>query len=284
MEDRDECDDEDEVSEDQIALDAFDAFMDVEGDSDIAQASREALAAITESALALKASRQARERREALEQAAERERQESLARKEEERTRREARQRAKRRAEQRARAQREDQARLEQEARRLALERERLRLQQEQYEALRRNEEARNARRARPRAVANLEPKAAIRAPVTIQKKTARRHGVDDRRAVAPARREERPSTPAAGSSKRVQPAPPISAPIPAHTDGKATLTGADLASWRSRLGLTQTDAARRLGVGQGTISKAEAKGSVPLGPALLHALAAALDQERQTA
>ena len=58
---------------------------------------------------------------------------------------------------------------------------------------------------------------------------------------------------------------------------------GADLANWRSRLGLTQSAAASRLGVGQGTISKAEAKGSAPLGPTLLRALAAVLAQERRT-
>ena len=38
-------------------MEAFDAFVDVEGDSDIAQASREALSAITQSALALEAQR-----------------------------------------------------------------------------------------------------------------------------------------------------------------------------------------------------------------------------------
>ena len=284
MEDWDEFDDEDEASEDQIALDAFDAFMDVEGDSDIAQASREALAAITESALALKARRQAREQREALQQAAERERQATLARQEEERVRREAHQRTERRAERRARAHTEDRARLEQEARRLALERGRLRIQQEQFEARRRKEEVRKARRERPLADANREPKAATRPPVTNQKKSAKRLGVDDRRAVATTRRVERPANPAARSSKRVQPVPPIPSPRPANTGGRATLTGADLVGWRSRLGLTQTTAASRLGVGQGTISKAEAKESASLGPTLLRALAAALDQQRRMA
>lgn len=71
---------------------------------------------------------------------------------------------------------------------------------------------------------------------------------------------------------------------MPSHPSERATLTGADLASWRSRLGLNQTAAASRLGVGQGTISKAEAKELTPLGPTRLRALAAALDQERRTA
>ncbi len=52
------------------------------------------------------------------------------------------------------------------------------------------------------------------------------------------------------------------------------TLTGAVLAAWRRRLGLNQQAAALRLGVAQGTISKAERKGAKPLGQALQRALA----------
>ena len=51
-------------------------------------------------------------------------------------------------------------------------------------------------------------------------------------------------------------------------------LTGADLARWRSSLGLTQQVAADRLGVRQGTISKAERRADAPLGPSLRQALA----------
>ena len=47
------------------------------------------------------------------------------------------------------------------------------------------------------------------------------------------------------------------------------TLTGADLAAWRARHGLTQQVAADRLGVRQGTVSKAESRGAGALGPAL---------------
>lgn len=73
-------------------------------------------------------------------------------------------------------------------------------------------------------------------------------------------------------------------APQPVQSYTNTTLTGADLASWRSRLGLTQQAAADRLGVRQGTISKSESKGGVKLGPTLLRALAAALAREPRTA
>ena len=61
-------------------------------------------------------------------------------------------------------------------------------------------------------------------------------------------------------------------------------LTGAELARWRSRLDLTQQAAADRLGVRQGTVSKAESRADAPLGPSLRQALAEALREERQSA
>jgi len=61
------------------------------------------------------------------------------------------------------------------------------------------------------------------------------------------------------------------------HQAGQTPLTGADLRGWRSRLGLTQQAAADRLGVRQGTISKAEGRRDKALGPAVQAALAAAL-------
>jgi len=73
-------------------------------------------------------------------------------------------------------------------------------------------------------------------------------------------------------------------APQPVRSDTHTTLTGAELASWRNRLGLTQQAAADRLGVRQGTISKSESKGRVKLGPTLLRALTAALAKESRTA
>jgi DNA-binding transcriptional regulator YiaG len=60
----------------------------------------------------------------------------------------------------------------------------------------------------------------------------------------------------------------------PTSTTDAAHLTGADLATWRKRLGLTQQAAADRLGVRQGTISKAESRARKPLGPTLHQALA----------
>jgi DNA-binding transcriptional regulator YiaG len=57
------------------------------------------------------------------------------------------------------------------------------------------------------------------------------------------------------------------------HREGQPPLTGADLSAWRKRLGLNQQAAALRLGVAQGTISKAERRGAKPLGPALQRAL-----------
>jgi len=54
-------------------------------------------------------------------------------------------------------------------------------------------------------------------------------------------------------------------------------LTGANLAAWRSRLGLTQRAATDRLSVRQGTISKGEARRVNALGLALQAALAAVL-------
>jgi len=145
--------DEDEASEDLIAAQALDALLDVDGDGELAQASREALAAITDSAMALKASREAREQREVLEQGAERARQEARAQQEAQ-AQREAerdRQEAREYAEQQAQAQRQERARIEDEARRITRERERLRAEQARMEPLRREEKARNETRNRAR-------------------------------------------------------------------------------------------------------------------------------------
>jgi DNA-binding XRE family transcriptional regulator len=62
-------------------------------------------------------------------------------------------------------------------------------------------------------------------------------------------------------------------APAPADTRPAPALTGADLAAFRRRAGLTQVAAAQRLGVTQGTISKAEGNPRTVLGPALQEAL-----------
>jgi hypothetical protein len=56
-------------------------------------------------------------------------------------------------------------------------------------------------------------------------------------------------------------------------------LSGVDLAAWRAQLGLTQQAAADRLGVRQGTVSKAESRGGEALGAALREALAAEIER-----
>ena len=400
-----DADDNGEDGEDLIAWNAIGAMLEIDGDSEVARESRAALSAISDSAMALKARRQAREQREALEQEAERERLEAVAQKEEERARREAQERA----DQRAEAERQERARLAQEAQQLALERERLRIEQEQFEARRREEaalkaaptrtpahipprtpvepewpahknrkevprrrhheqaearrtadrghrqvsvqedeatraarlqqraleeqrwreavqreeEARKTRQTRAAARTVQSQPSAIRSPKGSRRKTVKRHKTSNPRPDATVRRAERPATPAAQPSRpaEARPArrpqkPPAQRPDlhlvaddfrdavatatadllkrpnqaeppasrPTRPGKRDSLTGADLASWRSRLGLTQSAAASRLGVGQGTVSKAESKGTVPLGPALLRALAAALAREQHSA
>jgi DNA-binding transcriptional regulator YiaG len=76
---------------------------------------------------------------------------------------------------------------------------------------------------------------------------------------------------PAAISTPSTQ--PKASPPPPARAAEAATLTGADLAAFRRAAGLTQVAAAQRLGVTQGTISKAEGNPRTVLGPALQEAL-----------
>jgi DNA-binding transcriptional regulator YiaG len=64
------------------------------------------------------------------------------------------------------------------------------------------------------------------------------------------------------------------------YPEDRPPLKGADLAAWRTRHGLTQQAAADRLGVRQGTVSKAEGRSGAALGPALRDALARALAAE----
>jgi DNA-binding XRE family transcriptional regulator len=68
--------------------------------------------------------------------------------------------------------------------------------------------------------------------------------------------------------------APEASPPSPAPTAAAGpALTGADLRAFRRGAGLTQVATAQRLGVTQGTISKAEGNPRIALGPALQEAL-----------
>lgn len=64
------------------------------------------------------------------------------------------------------------------------------------------------------------------------------------------------------------------------YPEDRPPLTGADLGAWRARHGLTQQGAADRLGVRQGTVSKAESRHGDALGPALRDSLAEALAAE----
>lgn len=321
----DDVTEEDEDSEDRIALQAIEALLEVEGDSELAWASREALASIGESVLALKACREEREqleqqelesahaRRRALarQQAeAERARQDAHAKQEAEaeRARRLAR---KNRSEQRARARQRERSRLDDEARRISRERESLRAEQVAWEAARRQERERAAarKRSRARASAEWERLDAERLPKQAQGEERRRvhpragkerPRVDCTTAARPRlaaskRRRASSRRPSAGTQQRSRPAAPVAPPfrvaedastirqMPATRDDQPLLTGVDLSSWRSRLGLTQQAAASRLGVGQGTISKAESRDGVPLGPTLLRALAFALASESRS-
>ena len=262
MRDRDDepQDDGEAAEEDLVALHALAALLDVEGDGELAWARREALAAVGDEALALKARRKKRERREAAERLArlrERREQKERAKQEDERAAREeaervegarraraARRAAEERARERAMAERRERARREEAARR---------------DSLRRVEVRRPApsptsrpappveRPPRPVVVARL-PVAAPRVPLAM-----------------------------ACAEKPAAPVALVKEPQRGHPVDDTALTGADLAAWRTRLALTQQAAADRLGVRQGTISKAEGKPRAALGPALRDALAEAL-------
>lgn len=78
--------------------------------------------------------------------------------------------------------------------------------------------------------------------------------------------------TPASDLAPSVTPPSPSPSPT-APASRTPALTGADLAAFRRRTGLTQVAAAQRLGVTQGTISKAEGNPRAVLGPALAEAL-----------
>lgn len=94
--------------------------------------------------------------------------------------------------------------------------------------------------------------------------------------AILPDAEGEEPATPRARRHSRAAPLERQE-----HSNGALSpLTGADLAAWRARHGINQQAAAKRLGVGQGTISKAERKADKPLGPSVSQALTAAMASE----
>lgn len=259
----DEWDEDGIEDEEAIALRAVEAWLDVEGDDELAQASREALAAIAQEALAMK---EARERREAAERRAE--------------VRRERERRAEQeRAGARERAERWEAERKARDARLAAVERAHARAQGERrvegVPALTGGQEA--VRRAMERPVVPVRRVEAP--PMVIAEEEPDDRDVDDAEQADDAAEvgwEEFEASPAEDAPE--EPARFLTG------DAAPTLTGADLAAWRVRHGLTQQAAADRLGVRQGTVSKAESRGAGALGPALREALAGVLAEERGAA
>jgi DNA-binding transcriptional regulator YiaG len=249
--------------EEAIALRAVEAWLDVEGDDELAQASREALAAIAQEALAMK---EARERREAAARRAAVRRERELRA---ERERDEARERA-------ARWEAERKAR---DARLAAVERAHARAQGE------RRVEAAPASTGRQEAVRRTWERSVFPArrveapPVMIAEEELDDRDVDD---------AEQADGAAEVGWEEFEASPTEDAPEEPDRfligDAAPTLTGSDLAAWRARHGLTQQAAADRLGVRQGTVSKAESRGAGTLGPALREALASVLREERGAA
>jgi hypothetical protein len=261
----DEWDEDGIEDEEAVALRAVEAWLDVEGDDELAQASREALAAIAQEALAMK---EARERREA--------------------------------AERRAEARRERERRAEQE-------RAEARERAERWEAERKARDARLAAVERAHARAQGERRVEA-APASTGRQEAVRRSWSWERPIVPARRveappvviaEEEPDDREVDDAEQADDAAEVGWEVfeasPAEDgpeepdrfligDAAPTLTGADLAAWRARHGLTQQAAADRLSVRQGTVSKAESRGTGALGPALREALAGVLAEERGVA
>ncbi len=249
--------------EEAVALRAVQAWLDVEGDDELAQASREALAAIAQEALARK---EARERRETAARRAE--------------VRRERERHAEReRAEAGERAARWEAERKARDARLAAVERAHARAQGE------RRVEPAPASTSRQEAVRRawerpVFPARRVEAPpVVIAEDEPDDRDVDD---------AERADDTAEVGWEPFEASPAEDAPEEPNrvlmSAAAQALMRADLAAWRSRHGLTQQAAADRLGVRQGTVSKGESRGAGALGPALREALAGVLAEERGAA
>ncbi len=283
VDDEDDEADEDDGVEDEIAAYAVDTWLEIEGDDELAEAQRELLVAIAQEALAKK------ERREAREAAARRRRQ------------------AQDRAEADERFARREAERLAQQAHQRAVEEAHARVAPVDALAHRRATLAVPARTVatRPlvsgsvatRGVRPVMPVRAERPPVAVPPHDEDDEDLDDRRFedddlddVADDFRE------AATEAARVVLANALpdrrpsvqreaEEPIRFLSGSEApTLTGADLTAWRTLQGLTQQAAADRLGVRQGTVSKAESRGGALLGPALRDALADVLADDRHPA
>lgn len=277
-EDEDDEADEDDGVEDEIAAYAVDTWLEIEGDDELAEAQRELLVAIAQEALAKK------ERREAREAAARRRRE------------------AQDRAEADARFARREAERLAQQAHQRAVEEAHARVAPADALAHRRATMAVPRRTAATppvlsgsmatRGVRPVMPLCAERRPVPVavldeaddfEDRTIEANELDDvaddfREAATEAARVMLADLP---SDRRPPTQRVAEEPIRFPSGNEAPpLTGSDLTAWRTRHGLTQQAAADRLGVRQGTVSKAESRAGALLGPALRDALADVLAEE----
>jgi hypothetical protein len=272
-EDEDDEADEDDGVEDEIAAYAVDTWLEIEGHDELAEAQRELLVAIAQEALAKK------ERREAREAAARRRRQ------------------AQDRAEADERIARREAERLAQQAHQRAVEEAHARVAPIDPLAHSRATLAVPARTVATRPV--VSGSVATRGVRPVMPVPAKRHPVavpphdedlDDRRVenddLDEAADDFREAARVALADALPDRRPPVQRvaeePIRYLSgDEAAPLTGSDLTAWRTRHGLTQQAAADRLGVRQGTVSKAEGRSGALLGPALRDALADVLADDR---
>ena len=302
--------------EDAIALEALVQAHARDGDDELDDALRDAFAAVAQAALALKARRHAREA--AMVEALEQERceeaalQEQARAEEEERRLRAANDRARRARQMRTRQARERQnaagtphpnrertTRAHRRAPASDVASETAPQTGRRPEPKPRRPTARRCasdpapRQPRPeterRSRARAEDQRMARPSTQTRERATHGHVQPERRRYQPPRRAPRPSTKPKAKPRTMKPPEKAtrhstSARVPerpsVHPSTAIALTGSDLAAWRARRGYNQQAAAKHLGVGQGTISKAERKGSKPLGPTLQRALASALAAE----
>ena len=270
--------DDDEATEDEIAVRALSAWLDIEGDDDFSMAQREALAAIAEAVMVAKAEREDLEQRRREERQA---RPATIASIE----RREAvRQRVDRRAEYALAANRRvgvaaNAARLD-EAPQAARPPQVSSPEATHPDAARPKSGRRQAGRTRSPEQQRRIPQALDRRPAST---SIRRTQASPPKALSSLPGPAGPSTSLPAREVREREGVELASIAAAPQPDPPALVGADLAAWRARLGLTQTSAADRLGVGQGTVSKAESRPKAELGPVLQKALANALGWTRRS-
>ncbi len=135
-----------------------------------------------------------------------------------------------------------------------------------------------------PVAPARTKPAAARGAPIARRAPPAPAPGAEAEELTPLARLFQEAITEAPPTRKAPSPTPKVTAaPDPAPVpDELPLLTGADLASYRAWLGVSQRALATRFGVEQGTISKGESHPRALLGPTLRRALHLAMGQPRE--